>query len=1265
MNLLEVLLKNSQDYIYYKDKELRFVKLNEKAAWALGASSPEDALGKTDFDYFPDIADQTQADELHIMQTGQPQLNEEMQITFADGSKHWMSVSKMPYYDKEGNVQGIVGISRDITKTKQMELQNQHKTGFLQSILDTSPNCMYVKDREGRYIIANNTIAALYQTTPEQMIGKTDADFANQSTLQPNEADYFTDIDKKAIETKETQIIPSESFTYDDGTTHYFYTTKTPITYQNNPDCVLGISIDITKLKETEIKIKESEEKFRQTFQHSTVGYSLTNIDGTLCEVNAAFATMLGYSTEELSKMKFKDITYPEDLAESQECVRDLLSKEKTTYRFQKRYVHKNGSIVWTDVSTTLLKDINNEPLFFITSIVDITQQKKTEISLQETLKATTDGIWMWNFKTNDMFFSDRYYQMLGYEPQEFEATYDNWLNLIHPDDKEKTLAVAEEYLKTKPGLYKNVFRLRTKQGTYRWFQSKARVVERDDNGEAVRMIGNHEDITTQKETERKLKESEERYQLALDATKDGIYDWNLLTNEIYYSPRWKGMLGYEDDELPNDFSTWENLTDPEDAKKSWEMQNELINKKRDRFELVFKMKHKEGYWVPILSRAKAVFDDQGKAVRLVGTHIDISENRQLETKIQRIFDMSTELICEADINTATFTTINPAFLRILGYNEEELLSKSFLEFIHPDDIQPTQNIIDEQLKKGEKVLSFINRYRCKDGSYVWLDWNSLPIPEEGIIYAVARDITEQRNAEKILKESEERYRFIFENTPIGITTADKKGRIIDINQAGADITGHSREELIGKSYKELHFIDKKNILSILKEFSKILKGKTLGPLEVNVTDLKGNNHIVEVRITPTKDENSKFTGSQITMHDVTYRRTAENKVLESESKYRALFESAPDGIFLADEHGRYLQVNKAASQITGYSQEELQQMCIPDVIPEDQREKAIKHFITIKEQGHASADIPFKRKDGSLGWWSINAVKLTDKLFLGYTKDITTSKQHELLISQQNEELKKMNKLKSDFLNITSHELRTPMTAMKGYLEMIRHGTLQTTEEQHQAIDIILRNTNRLDRLVDDILDTSRLESGTMKFLPQETDINQLIEDTTNIMSSDAEQKHINITTHVDPTLPTITLDPDRVKQVLNNLVKNAIKFSPEHSTITISAKPYNQYVLFKIQDQGRGIPSSCTDKIFEVFYQVDSGVDRSYSGTGLGLTICRGIALGHGGDIWVESEEGKGSTFFFTIPLQPVLDAEGTFQKLDVFNVEKQKKPAMEIEE
>jgi signal transduction histidine kinase len=173
------------------------------------------------------------------------------------------------------------------------------------------------------------------------------------------------------------------------------------------------------------------------------------------------------------------------------------------------------------------------------------------------------------------------------------------------------------------------------------------------------------------------------------------------------------------------------------------------------------------------------------------------------------------------------------------------------------------------------------------------------------------------------------------------------------------------------------------------------------------------------------------------------------------------------------------------------------------------------------------------------------------------------------------------------------------------------------------------------------------------MKFIPEETDVEKMIEDAVETMQSAADMKQIQLSTEIDKAIPLLIVDQERIKQVLINLLNNAIKFSPDKSQIIVRVKQDQEDVLFEVQDFGRGSPKNKQQKIFEIFYQVDSGMDRKFGGVGLGLAISRGIVLSHGGKIWVESESGKGSTFRFTLPVKPVQDVEGKFKEVDIFRL------------
>jgi len=337
----------------------------------------------------------------------------------------------------------------------------------------------------------------------------------------------------------------------------------------------------------------------------------------------------------------------------------------------------------------------------------------------------------------------------------------------------------------------------------------------------------------------------------------------------------------------------------------------------------------------------------------------------------------------------------------------------------------------------------------------------------------------------------------------------------------------------------------------------------------------------------------------------------------------------------------------------------------VSTLVRKDDSSNAIGFFVAffdITDVKKTQAEIEKHRKQLNE---KINELEQSEDASLNIMEDLQVTMENlektQKRIELQNIQLKKLDKIKSDFLNITSHELRTPMSAIKGYIQMILKRTLgEITEEQKQALTVIVRNTNRLDNLIQDILDISRLESGTMKFISEPTNIQQMTNEAIETTHLIAETKTITLSAEVEQNLSDITMDKERIKQVIMNLINNAIKFSPNKSTVILRAKKETNNILFEVQDHGRGIPKEHQTKIFDTFYQVDSGMDRKFGGAGLGLAIARGIVLSHGGNIWVESSgtPGEGSTFKFTIPLTPVKDLEGKFREVDIFRLKDTKK-------
>ena len=282
---------------------------------------------------------------------------------------------------------------------------------------------------------------------------------------------------------------------------------------------------------------------------------------------------------------------------------------------------------------------------------------------------------------------------------------------------------------------------------------------------------------------------------------------------------------------------------------------------------------------------------------------------------------------------------------------------------------------------------------------------------------------------------------------------------------------------------------------------------------------------------------------------------------------------------------------------------------------------REFSHVAEEIEKGNYSARVNIKDKDeiGSLAGAFNRAIERVEKVEV---------------------EHKQVDRAKTEFMSITGHELRSPMTPMKAQLQMLKAGYFgKVPKAQVESLDIVLRNTERLDKIIVDMLEISRIEAARLKFEFKKTDLAVLARKLSEEMQSFMPEKKVRIRLNIG-NLPEIEADPDRVTQVLRNLLTNAVKFSKEGGEVTVSAKRGADHVQFCVEDSGMGIDEESQKRIFEPFFQAESAMSRKYGGTGLGLAICRGIVEAQKGRIWFESRPGKGSKFFFTVPLTPVTD-------------------------
>ncbi len=638
-------------------------------------------------------------------------------------------------------------------------------------------------------------------------------------------------------------------------------------------------------------------------------------------------------------------------------------------------------------------------------------------------------------------------------------------------------------------------------------------------------------------------------------------------------------------------------------------------------------------------------FDDEATAIKAVqagaqdylvkgqteGTQIERSLTyaverarlqRELEQYTQEITCVQNNLLKILDNNADAIIVVNaekqvlfanPAAEVMLGSKKQDLLKKPF-RF---------------PLKKGKTSEIIIGHGREKtvaEMSVVGVDWEGKPA-----FLASLRDVTERKQAEEALRESEEKFSKAFRRSPeaIAISGIDD-GKFFEVNDSFLRQTGYTPEEAIGKSSSDLNiWSDPEQRAAMVKTLKE--KG-VVSNEEYNFHTKTGQECIWLFSAEAINIGNQPCILSVAT--DITERKKTEEALRRSEEKFRELISTSFDGIIATDPEMRVVVWNQGATRILGYTEKEMLGQPIMKVIPEKDRRKTEKLLTALNrrrpgQSPNRTLEGACLRKDGAEVpiELSISSRKSGEShIVTAIIRDITQRREAE-------EKLRKVDEMKRDFLSNVSHELRTPLQSIGGFTKLIMNGQVPDEATQKEFLEIIDRESQHLGSLIDNLLDMSRLEAGRFEVYKRPTPIRDTFIDAVKSFQSLAREKNITFNEEIPEALPEMEIDAGRLRQVITNLVGNAIKFSEPGGSVTVQAEALKDAVLFQVSDHGIGISPETQKHLFERFYRDEGEVVRG--GTGLGLFISKQIIDAHGGRIWAESRPGEGSTFNFTIPL------------------------------
>jgi PAS domain S-box-containing protein len=642
------------------------------------------------------------------------------------------------------------------------------------------------------------------------------------------------------------------------------------------------------------------------------------------------------------------------------------------------------------------------------------------------------------------------------------------------------------------------------------------------------------------------------------------------------------------------------------------------------------------------------IFDAQ--YINVYGT--DITRLREAEKiadesqkQFEQIVQNASDIIFRAD-QEGKFTFTNPMATKILGYSEKELLGRHFMEFIHPEFQAEIYGFYVQQLENKQ-----VGSYRefpviSKSGKKIWLAQNTQMLFEsngEVHVTSIARDITEKRESDQAVLNLKNRLVTLLSNFKSGVLLADSEGKIETTN-----------EFLL--NWFNIHSLDANNLLFIEQVFEQI-KGELMEPeifektiqqdIQLHKTSERKkffmkDGRVFDLEYTPIMTTQGEK-GSFWFFHDVTDEHNSQVLLQNSEEKYRGIIENLEMGILEVDNNENIIHANAIFCKMVGYEADNIVGKNARNLfIPSDKEIEVFNEALSERQKGNANVyEALVKKNGGELIPMIISGAPIFDQNgqligSIGLHVDISSQKETEKILAEAKEKAEASSHAKEVFLAHMSHEIRTPMNAIIGMSSLLSNTEL--TGKQKVYLDAIRTSSKNLLSIINDILDFSKIEAGKLNVETIGFHVDKLVKNAIGSVNHLAAGKSIMLSFKIDPKISPVVLgDPTRINQILLNLLSNAIKFTPDGKVELIAKvvkqEGKSQRICFEVKDTGIGIDTSKINKIFESFSQEDDSVSRKYGGTGLGLTISKQLVELMNGKIWVESQKGMGTSFFFEL--------------------------------
>ncbi|HEV2426139.1 MAG TPA: PAS domain S-box protein [Terriglobia bacterium] len=1234
------LISNIPDVVWTADSKLNIPFISDSSERILGLSAEELCRqGGARFldSVHPDDAGRVRAVLGAVFLTGTPQ-DVEFRFRRNNGEWIWIHGRTLGTYEKDG-VRYADGLLSDITARNQAEEELRNSEERLSSLIDSSHEWVWEVDAKGVYTYASPRVKDLLGYEPEEVIGKTPFDLMSPGEAQRVGAEFMALIEaRQAFRNLENVNL------HKDGRSVVLETNGVPVFDAGGKlSGYRGVDRDITQRKRAE----EARALLASVVESSDDAIVAHSPDGKIVSWNRGAELLFGYRPEEVIGESAGMIVAPEKQNEWRASVAALARGESLS-NFEGMALRKDGRKVEVSLSISPIRDAAGKVTGSAAIVRDATERKRADEAralLASIVESSSDAIVgslggtivSWNRGAESLY---------GYRAEEVIGKP---VSILVPADH---LAEVQQMLdRAKQGqITSSVETVRMRKDGTAVDVSVTVSPIRNASGEVTGAAAIAHDIT-----ERKRAEAENsRLAAAVAQAGEGVVITDVNGSIQYVNPAFTRITGYGPAEVlgrnprvlksgKQDRSYYAELWRTILSGGVW--QGELINRRKDGTTYLEEM------------TIAPVRDSSGALTNFVAIKRDVTERREAqealrtsEEKFRQLAENTHEVFFVGTPEPLRVTYVSPAYEEIWGRPSQELYDRpvSWIESIHPEDRGRAAAVFEESRQCAATDTEY--RILRPDGSVRWIRNRTFPLCDgDGCFYRVvgtAEDVTERKLAAEAILFKNALLEAQSQTTLDGVLAVNEESQIVLYNKQFALLW--EVPDTILAAGDDAALLER--VTSKIEDPDAFLARVRYlyahqGERSHDELKLK-DGRTIDRYSAPLVDSNGTHRGRIWYFRDITERKRHESELAYERTLFQALMDNVPDTIYFQDVDCRFMRVNKAQAKMLGIADPaEAIGKTDFDFFPADFARDCYEAEKKLVESGQPiiGAVQQLIRPDGNRQWLSTTEVPIRDAGgrvfgFVGVSRDVTDRKLAEAELQRAKETAEAANRAKSEFLANMSHEIRTPMNGVMGMTDLALSTDL--TDEQREYLSLAKKSADALLRVINDILDFSKIEAQKLDLEHIALDLREVVQQSLKPLAGRADEKGLELLSSIEPDVPERILgDPIRLRQILINLVGNALKFTERGEvavTVRREAEGGREWLRFSVRDTGIGIPQEKQRAIFEAFVQADTSATRKFGGTGLGLAISSQLVSMMGGRISLESEVDKGTTFHFTVPLE-----------------------------